>query len=77
MVVILLLGLGGYWYWWLRPPSQPTPSLTKAISNENISLANTLTGYSNSVIDVAISPDGQTLVSGSLDNTIKIWRVPK
>ncbi|WP_372478182.1 hypothetical protein [Nostoc mirabile] len=22
------------------------------------------------------SPDGKTLVSGSLDNTIKIWRLP-
>ncbi|MFM6368354.1 MAG: hypothetical protein ACKPGN_09035, partial [Dolichospermum sp.] len=24
---------------------------------------------------VAYSPDGQTLASGSLDNTIKIWRL--
>ncbi len=49
----------------------------------------TLTGHSDSVRSVAISPDGQTLASGSFsldeqtlasgsgDNTIKIWRLPK
>ncbi|NES89773.1 MULTISPECIES: serine/threonine-protein kinase [Okeania] len=36
-------------------------------------LKNTLTGHSNEVWSVAISPDGQTIVSGSEDKTIKIW----
>jgi len=35
----------------------------------------TLTGHSDSVGELAISPDGQTLVSGSSDNTIKIWQL--
>jgi WD40 repeat protein/tRNA A-37 threonylcarbamoyl transferase component Bud32 len=40
------------------------------------SLVNTLTGHSKQVYSVAITPDGQTLVSGSRDNTIKLWNLP-
>ncbi|MBD2043600.1 WD40 repeat domain-containing protein [Microcoleus sp. FACHB-672] len=36
--------------------------------------AHTLTGHSGPVYSVAFSPDSQTLVSGSDDATIKIWR---
>ena len=35
----------------------------------------TLTGHSDYVRSVAFSPDGQILVSGSKDKTIKIWRL--
>ena len=42
---------------------------------ENVSVIHTLTGHSDWVFSVAISPDGQTLVSGSRDNTIKIWQL--
>jgi len=35
----------------------------------------TLLGHSETVTSLALSPDGKTLVSGSEDNTIKIWRV--
>ena len=42
---------------------------------ENVSLACTLTRHSNSVFSLVISPDGQTLVSGSRDDTIKIWQL--
>jgi len=34
-----------------------------------------LNGHSNPVVSVAFSPDGKTLVSGSLDNTIILWDV--
>ena len=34
----------------------------------------TLTGHTD-VVSVAFSPDGQTLVSGSLDNTLRLWDV--
>ncbi|MCC5625319.1 serine/threonine-protein kinase [Nostoc sp. CHAB 5715] len=38
-----------------------------------VSLANTLQGYENSVLSVAISPDGKTIVSSGGDRTIKLW----
>ena len=33
----------------------------------------TLTGHSDFVESVAYSPDGKHIVSGSRDNTVKIW----
>jgi WD40 repeat protein len=33
----------------------------------------TLRGHTNEVLSIAITPDGKTLVSGSLDKTIKLW----
>ncbi|HNZ39874.1 MAG TPA: FlgD immunoglobulin-like domain containing protein, partial [Candidatus Latescibacteria bacterium] len=38
-------------------------------------LLRTLTGHTDGVTSVAISPDGQTIVSSSLDGTIKVWRL--
>ena len=35
----------------------------------------TAIGHSQSVYSVAFSPDGARLVSGSADNTIKLWEV--
>jgi WD40 repeat protein len=33
-----------------------------------------LKGHQESVTSVAFSPDGKTIVSGSFDNTIRLWR---
>ncbi|RUS16500.1 WD40-repeat-containing domain protein [Endogone sp. FLAS-F59071] len=33
----------------------------------------TLTGHKNWVLYIAWSPDGQTLASGSMDNTVRLW----
>ena len=33
----------------------------------------TLQGHTNSVLSVSFSPDGERIVSGSLDNTLKVW----
>jgi len=38
-------------------------------------LLHTLTGHSGKVTSVAISPDGETLVSGCADQTINIWNL--
>lgn len=43
--------------------------------SENFTLDQTLTGHSNIVRSVLISPDGQTIFSGSNDYTIKIWEL--
>lgn len=37
--------------------------------------SHTLTGHSDQITSVAISPDGQTLVSGCADKTIKVWNL--
>ena len=42
---------------------------------ENTSLAYTLTKHSHYVYSLAFTPDGQTLVSGSWDNTVKLWQM--
>jgi WD40 repeat protein len=46
-----------------------TPSLTPPGSP----LIRTLSGHSSRVNAIALTPDGKTVISGSRDNTIKIW----
>jgi hypothetical protein len=53
---------------WFRPLS---PSLTPAVG----ALLLTLTGHSNWVRAVAITPDNKQVVSASSDNTLKLWDV--
>ena len=54
-----------------------TPSHYNSMSPTNRVIGDglmyTLTGHSESINTVAISPDGQLLVSGSEDTTIKLW----
>jgi serine/threonine protein kinase len=60
-----------------RPPLS-RPPLTRAISGPKTGswgCINTLSGHSSWVTSVAISPNGQTIVSGSLDDKIKIWHL--
>ena len=40
---------------------------------KRILLINTLTGHTDQVSALAITPDGKRLISGSMDNTIKVW----
>ena len=56
-------------------PSKPAST----INNLNIVLerilGNLFSGHSDTVQSIAISPDGQTLVTGSDDTTIKVWNL--
>ena len=47
------------------------PKITLA----KVSLVNTLQGHGNSVLSVAISPDGKTIASSGGDRTIKLWNL--
>ncbi len=71
-------------YWWLL--SGGTEQLAgvavvhrsgtySGTTGAQATLLQTLMGHSERVSSVAFSPDGQTLVSGSYDGTIKLWRV--
>ncbi|MFM6108296.1 MAG: WD40 repeat domain-containing protein, partial [Sphaerospermopsis kisseleviana] len=53
---------------WLRTL---TPSLTQAGG----SLLRTLSGHSSSVNAVAVTADNQRVISGSDDNTVKVWNL--
>ncbi|MDH6062099.1 hypothetical protein NWP17_16935, partial [Chrysosporum bergii ANA360D] len=59
------------------PGSMRTTPISAVVSTSPsiAELLHTLSGHSNPVLSVAYSPDGQTLASGSRDNTIKIWNV--
>ncbi len=64
-----------------QPISKPPlsrPPLTRAASNARTGswgCVNTLSGHSSWVTAIAISPNGQTIASGSLDDKIKIWHL--
>ena len=51
----------------------PTDTGLRCLTPPGSPLIRTLTGHSNSVNAIAVTPDGKTLISGSDDNTIKIW----
>lgn len=51
--------------------SPPTP----AESKQNVQLVYSLRGHIWNVAALALSPDGQILVSGSFDQTIKVWNL--
>lgn len=62
----------------ISQPPISRPPLTKAGSGSKTGTwgcINTLSGHSSWVTAVAISPNGQTIVSGSLDDKIKIWHL--
>jgi WD40 repeat protein len=51
---------------WLRP-------LNPALDPPGTALLRTLAGHSDSVYDVALTPDGGRAVSASADKTLKVW----
>jgi WD40 repeat protein/tRNA A-37 threonylcarbamoyl transferase component Bud32 len=78
--VTLLLALAGYGYFKyfnlnFHAISSQILSPIPQKFREKLAFANTLRGHLKSVASVAISPDGEMLASGSLDNTIKLWNL--
>lgn len=56
------------------PPSVPPPPPRLTVSGvPPRKCLHTLSGHSSWVMSLAISPDGRTLISGSLDDRIMIW----
>jgi hypothetical protein len=58
----------------IQQPKNKLPVLLP-LPVEQLTLLLTLTGHADTVVSVAISPEGQTLVSGSGDMTIKVWEL--
>jgi WD40 repeat protein len=61
-------------------PSLFVVSVCFAVAGQRLSaqepkLRNTLQGHTDGGCSVALSPDGKTLASGSIDDTIKLWDV--
>lgn len=51
----------------------PQQGINLSYLGDNFSLEKSLSGHEDAILSVGISPDGQTLVSGSYDKTIKVW----
>ncbi|MFB2917921.1 WD40 repeat domain-containing protein [Aerosakkonema funiforme] len=79
-ILALIITMVSVWVWNLLFP-QPilininVPSGTKTKPWENAQLIGTISGHSKAVESVAISADGEFIVSGSSDETIKIWNL--
>ncbi|AFY41738.1 serine/threonine-protein kinase [Nostoc sp. PCC 7107] len=68
-VVMILLGLGGIWYF------QSFPKLNTTEVSESAAQPQTFRGHASDVNSVAFAPNGQILASGSDDKTIKLWNL--
>ena len=58
--------------WRLYPSSQDRHAMLDAAARPGIA---TLTGHTDRVHALAFSPDGNTLVTGSYDGTVRLWNV--
>ena len=54
-------------------PAVKPPSWKDFLPPPSWKIKHTLTGHTQPIICVAMSPDGKTIASGSQDNTIKLW----
>jgi hypothetical protein len=59
------------------PSNLQSPSPTSLTARQSLALTHTLDGYAGKATAIAIGSDGQTLVMGSDDHTIKLWHLSK
>ena len=64
----VLISLGGYGIWQLLDTKSPPKS-----PYEQLTLGKTFTQHQGTITSFAITPDGNTLVSGSNDHKIALW----
>ncbi|MBE9117028.1 protein kinase [Lusitaniella coriacea LEGE 07157] len=78
-IALLLSIFGGYGGWTLYRNSGKGEISVEPIEVPQLSVerqpAKTLSGHASAIYDLAISPDGQLLASGSGDKTIKLWNL--
>ena len=56
-----------------RPSVANTDALLACLADNTALLSEKKKAHSNSIMSVAFSPDGTRIVSGSWDDTIKVW----
>jgi serine/threonine protein kinase len=74
---IVVLAIAGVWYSLSHPVvvTKSSPSQPVRTTSENSDQPYTLKGHSSDVNSVSFSPDGEMLVTGSDDRTIKLWNL--
>ena len=80
-LILLAMGFGSYTAWsqyqqTIRQASDQIVASSNAQTQE-VSLAKTLLGHSNSINDFVLSAGGNTLISASGDKTIRLWDLSK
>lgn len=59
----------------IQQPTPPQQQRVQPLRSPSWRCVHTLTGHRSAITGVAFSPDGETLASGSQDQTIEIWRL--
>src|SRR5262249_53369959 len=57
------------------PPTPPAPTPTPAPKALRLALVRRFTGHTDRVVGLDVSPDGQRVLSGSVDNTAALWDI--